>query len=370
MFISLIKRNHRFPYVWYLLLGGIVISHTACVHQMKYDSADADTCKSLIHFPRTNYMRIKGEGKSIKQAIKHGKSEISRILSAQIDSTVELKAEQNSKEVIETVTENIKVSTQFQHAELIKTIPQCKACTDDGQCYAWLTLSRHTVAKRLESDIIEDVALLHKATQKLQISTPILIFSQAWYQSHAIRQSLRPILNQLKVLGRMSPQLIQVEALMTRSAQMKAQRFEKLRILMHAPSISIQQSEVSKPIKTQIKAVLGVQMQKALTHWHLKPWKEVVCPTSAKDYDVLELKPNAYISCQLGLIGPQCKLSVSIAISLCNHAPTLNDYHSDKQWTAVHTRHVTRALQKLVKQLEQEDFSILLHKSLSPLIAL
>jgi hypothetical protein len=370
MFISLIKRNHLVSYMWYLLLGGIAISHTACVHQMKYSSFAADTCKSLIHFPKANYMRIKGEGENIKQAIRQGKSEISRILSAQIDSIVELKAQQNSKEIIETVTENIKVSTQFQHAELIKTIPQCKACTDDGQCYAWLTLSRHAVAQRLESDIIEDVALLHKATQKLQISTPILIFSQAWYQSHAIRQSLRPILNQLKVLGRMSPKLIQVEALMTRSAQMKAQRFEKLRILMHSPSINIQQPEVSNQIKTQIKEVLGVQIQKALTHWHLKPWKEVACPTSTKEYDVLELKPNTHISCQLGLIGPQCKLDLSLAISLCNHSPTLSNHHSNKQWTAVHTHHVTRALQKLVKQLEQQDFSILLHKSLSPLIAL
>ena len=92
MCILLIKRNRLASYMWYVLLGLVVIGQNACVYQIKSKSSTLDACKRLIHFPKAKYMRIKGEGESIRQAVRQGKSEIARILSAQINSMVELEA--------------------------------------------------------------------------------------------------------------------------------------------------------------------------------------------------------------------------------------------------------------------------------------
>ena len=329
--------------------------------------------RSLSRFPASHYLRMQGQGSSITKATQSAQSEIARILSAQINSVIEVQASQSQDQSSESVHENIQISTHFKHAELIKSIPQCQVCTQSDQCSTWVTLSKQNLAQRIELNIADDLSRLNKAVQQINMQTPLLLFSQSWYQAHHIYQKLMPEINQLKVLGFMSPQMLTIERKMSLATSIQAKRFAQVRFLLHASSVHTQQDQAIHPFQNQLQSIIQAQLQKALGIWHLKPWKMSQCPkphTTEAQIDVVQLYPHTHISCRLGFLGPQCHMNLSVAMSLCNQKFTRHDQNRIVQWKAVHPHHVNHAMRKLLQQIEGKNLKDLIYHSISPIIAL
>jgi hypothetical protein len=116
------------------------------------------------------------------------------------------------------------------------------------------------------------------------------------------------------------------------------------------------------------------QLSQALESLQLKRWGQGECPQETSRHqdqtpnDVMRLVPQGRVQCKLGLIGPQCQLTLGIKVELCPHEQLTQIEWSDLKVVSVHPRDPKRALSKLNQSLIHADLSGVLKQTLSPFI--
>ena len=325
-------------------------------------------CKLLKSHPRRSYLVTRAEGKTLREARRRASAELSRQLSAEVRSEVSVKGVGQRGDSTEQVTEHIEISTHFKHAELIKPLSRCEVCRG-ARCITAVALNRDQAAKRLMRDLGSDVQTLSVTTQDVNMTSPLLRFTQAWYQANAAYQRMRPLLNQLRVLGRMSRALARSDQMMKRASQEVARRHERLWIAIAPLQLK---GDLSMP-QGLAEAVDG-QFSRALESLKLKRWGQAECPRETSRHqdqtsnDVMRVIPQGRVHCTLGLIGPQCRLALGIKVELCPHEQLTQIEWSDLKLVSVHPRDPKRALSKLNQSLIRADLSGVLKQTLSPFI--
>ena len=324
-------------------------------------------CAHLKSHPRARYLLTQSEGPTLREARRSASAELARHLSAEVRAEVAVRGVARNGETSEEITERIEVSTHFKHGELIKPLPQCELCSGD-LCITTVALNRDRAAQRLVREINPDVQMLYKATRDLKRSVPLLRFTQAWYQAQAAYHRIKPTLNQLRVLGRMSHELSSADQLMKRASQEVAQRSKRLWVAI-APLQLV--NRTSPP--QGLPEVVDGQFSKALESLKLKRWGQAECPTAPTPdqggpVEVLRLSPQGELKCTLGLIGPQCLLSLGVSVELCPQQQLTQSEWSDLKLVGVHPRDPNRALIKLNQSVNRASLSAVLKHTLSPFI--
>ena len=324
-------------------------------------------CKHPKSHPQRSYIVTHGEGRTLREARQRASAELARQLSAEVRSEVLVKGVGQNGDTTEQVTEHIEVATHFTHGELIKPVAKCEVCLSD-LCKTTVALSRDQAARRLIRDLGPSVQTLQVTTQDLNMQSSLLRFTQAWYQAQATYLHMKPILNQLRVLGRMSPELARSDQIMKDASQKVALRHERLWIAV-AP-LHLKSSPVPKGI---LEAVDG-QLSRALSSLKLKRLGQTECPQKVVDnptdvpIDVMKITPQGYVKCSLGLIGPQCRLVLGVVVELCPNKELTQVEWSDLKLVSVHPRDPQRALSKLNQSIIHSDLAGVLKQTLSPFI--
>ena len=356
----LIERLH---FVVYLLLS--LLSLIGCGSEADRRSA-LKSCSTQQSHPSSDFMVEAGIGPSIEKARERASAELSRRISAELRSLVTVKSQQKDGSVKEEVEEEIEVSARFKHAELIKSIKRCERCSGKI-CQTSVALSRDEVADRLLKEIEADAQILAQSTQDLTSKAELISFTQAWRVAHAAYQRMTPQLNQLRVIQRTTQPLRDAIKVMGQASKERAKRQRRLWIDL-------------KPLELKPTApeALGEALSHALTTSFkkigLKRWDQKGCPTSVDQAaDVLQLTPRGDLNCSLGLVGPQCVLSLSVHVDLCREgeARELTQAEwSDARIVGVHPRDKQEAIQLLTRSLHELDLSSHLTRTLSPIILL
>jgi len=309
-------------------------------------------------------MVMRGEGETLLKARQSASAELARQLSAEVRAQVVVEGVAKDGETTEKVTEQIEVSTHFKHGELIKSIKRCERCIG-SECVSTVALNRDRAAQRLIKDLGPDHEQLSAAAQDLNMASSLLRFTQAWNQAQSAYQRMKPILNQLRVLGRMTPELAQADRVMQRAHQENARRHEHMWIAIEPLRLK-NQSQVPQGL---LEVVDG-QLSQALESLKLKRWGHAKCPVSDSESkaDVIKLTPHGSLSCTLGLIGPQCQLMLGIKVELCPQQQLTQVEWSTLKLVGVHPRDPKRALHKLNQSLQRSDLSGVLKQTLSPFI--
>jgi hypothetical protein len=321
-------------------------------------------CPTTRSHPDSDYLIEHSEGASLEAARAQATTELTRRLSAELRSEVTVISSTNSKSGGDQVQERVEVSSHFRHAELIKPIGQCEQCS--GQvCSSAVALNRDEIAHRLLKEVNVDIKRLKESAKDLKAGSPLLRFTQAWYTAQAASQRIEPTLNQLKLIQRITPELQQIELLMNQAHQERAAREERLWIGVN-PSVIDFNEQMPKLLEEGIQGRFG----KAFETLGLKRWPESTCPTQEQTKDVLMITPVGQMRCSLGFLGPECRLKLGIKVDLCHEGAVAEDTWNALKIAGVHPREMTGAVNKLVRSLDQLDFSASLSKSLSPFIIL
>ena len=347
-----------------LFLGG-------CGGAVSSTTASNASCHISKSHPQLNYMVERAQGASIEQARKRASAELTRQLSAELKSELVVTSQSgqdssNSSLTNDQVHERVELYTHFKHAELINPVTKCESCSHQ-LCQSTVVLDRDELGRRLVKEINADIKRLKTSAQDLSPQSSLLRFTQAWYIAQAASQRIEPSLNQLKVIQRMTKDLLMIESLMKGAQQQRAQREERLWIGMTELNLNFKgQTQVPKAIQEVIKG----RFSQALETMGLKYWTKENCPASDSGQDVIMMTPSGEIQCSLGFIGPQCKLQLGISLSLCSQGKLSEDVWSKLKLIGVHPHDTQGALDKLLKSIKTSDFSAPLSKSLSPFIIL
>jgi hypothetical protein len=327
------------------------------------------SCRALLKYPTSDYFHMKGEGRTLQEADDRGRAEISRIISSEIAAKVSVSAQQGGSQDQEQISEEIQVSTRFAHAELIKSIKKCSRCRD-GLCEVRLILNRSSVANRLVSELGPDAKRFSQSTSDLTEDASILRFSQAWYVAHGSYQRMRPLLNQLKVIGRMPAHLIRAESEMRSAQAIKAKRYQRLWVLVSPLELN------PSPIPaTGLRSAVSGRLSQAIETLGLKVWPHTGCPSkeersASSPPEVIEVTPRGVLKCALGFIGPQCQLAMNVTLSMCPEQRLGSEDWSHLKLAGVHPQDQAVALKRLVQRVSQQDFTQALAKAISPFIVL
>ncbi len=334
-------------------------------------------CAQKSKYKKGGYLLEKGEGKSIEEATQRAQAEISRYISSEIQSLVIAKSKQSSasQRTEDEIQEEIRLSSRFEHAELIKNIESCDLC-ENGKCSVYAYLSTAEASQRLKDGIQNDLARLLKSTQDLTSNTAITRFSQAWQDAHASYQRIRPILNQLEVLGAFTQDLKDAKITMDKAYQIKEERKAKLAmkveelILEKFQGQGLDQMLITDQVNSSLQSALGQTLNQA----GLKRWEKGDCPKGEDQADVLILKPRGDLLCSLGVVGPQCILKLRANLSICSANGELAEI-GEVDWSqtplnGVHSNDYQFAIQRLLKGLSEGKVSGPLIKSLSTIVTL
>lgn len=371
--------NHLVFYLWlFFCLVGCGSFFVGCggSHQNPEDSTRkikqvkrGKKCRARLKYAKADYLHIKGEGESIQEAEKRGKVEMSRLISSQLDSSLTISATQSKYVNTEKVSEDIKLSTQFAHAELIHPIKGCSVCDlkMKNNCQARLVLSRDEAAARLISDLGADARRFSQALSDLKTETPILRFTQAWYEGHGAYQRIKPLLNQLKVIGRVPQHLITADSQMQTAQKVKAERYRRVWVRVDRLMFA------SGSNHEELQGAMSHQLNEAVESLGLKVWPKKKCPVRSSGTlsdDILVVSPRGVLTCGLGLIGPQCKLSLTARLSLCPQKNLGSVDWTGVKLVGVHPQEESMAMLRLVKRLSAQKLTDLLARAISPFIVL
>jgi hypothetical protein len=322
------------------------------------------------------FLLEKGEGASIEEATQRAHAEISRFISSEIQSllvaTSEMGSGQNQSK--EELQEEIRLSSRFEHAELIQNIESCSLC-DQGTCTVYAFLGTGDAAKRIKEDIQNDLSRLLKATSDLTTTTPLLRFSQAWQEAQGAYERIRPQFNQLEVLGALTADLKDAKETMRKAYQLKENRKAKIAIMLKPLNLEkFVGSQIDQVQATDlVNASLQSAMNKSLTQAGLKRWDRGECPANTDQAEVMLLAPRGDLICSLGAVGPQCILKLRANLSLCQNAALTDLGEVDWSQTplnGVHSNDYQFAIQRLLKGLSEEKIKGPLMKALSNLVIL
>ena len=327
-------------------------------------------CQPQKSHPQVSYIVQQSQGDTIEEARKRASAELTRQLSAELRSELIVTSQSgqtaDSSSVSDQVKEKVELFTHFKHAELIKPIAKCEYCLAD-HCQSSVALKRDELARRLVKEINSDVKRLKASAQDLNPQTSLLRFTQAWYIAQASSQRIEPTLNQLKVIQRITKDLLEIESLMKDAQKQRAQREENLWIGISNFDL---RSKGQFKVPNVIQEALKGGFSQALETMGLKYWAQENCPVSDSQQDVIMMTPSGELHCSLGFIGPQCKLQLGISLSLCHQGKLSDDVWNKLKLVGVHPRDTQGALDKLLKSIKEADFSAPLSKSLSPFIIL
>jgi hypothetical protein len=334
-------------------------------------------CPQKSKYKKGGYLLEKGEGQSIEEAHQRAQAEISRFISSEIQSLVIAKAKQSSstQRTEDDIQEEIRLSSRFEHAELIKSIEGCELC-ENGKCTVYAYLSTDEASKRIKEGIQNDLSRLLKATEDLTENTHITRFSQAWQDAHASYERIRPILNQIEVLGAFTPELSNAKTKMEKAYQLKENRKAKLSmkveelILEKFQGQGLDQALITDQVNSSLQSALGQSLNQA----GLKRWEKGACPNEGEKADVLVLTPRGDLLCSLGVVGPQCILKLRANLSICGQLGQQTDI-GEVDWSqtplnGVHSNDYQFAIQRLLKGLSEGKVSGPLIKSLSTIVTL
>lgn len=374
-FESLIDQRALFQLRLWILLGA-VLGLNACGGGSSLDrSTHTQACtKARRTYPVDRYMSATGGGATELEAIKAAKAELSSQISARLSSELTINASQSSQGKDEQqVTQDLKVSSSFAHAELIQTIKECTVCSAND-CEAFVTLDRDEVASRMIKELGPDAERLTTALKDLNLENSLLAFTPAWHVAQGSYERLRPQLNQLEVIGRIPRTLSQVDQAMKRVQTTKATRLQQISIAIKPLQlVDATGSILSKQKQTSIEAALHERLNASIEKIGLQTWGRSQCPTEGLS-EVVLLEQRAVLQCTLGYVGPQCALSLSVELSLCasQAEPTLKSLGT-AEWSAlklvgVHPQDENEAFKRLVALITQKEFTPSLARSLSPFV--
>lgn len=326
----------------------------------------ASMCRVEKSHPDRNYMVEFAEGSTVEEARDRASAALTRRLSAELRSEVSVKTAERSGVQVDDVQESVQVSSHFEHAELIKPIKRCESCIGKN-CASAVFLQRDELAARLIKSISPELKRLTEALKDLKPESHLLRFTQAWYLSQASAKRVEPIIEQLKIIHRSSPELEGAEQGIEHARRERALREERLWIVVDHPEIDSQET-----LPESLREGLKGRISKGLETLGLKQSTARMCPSEHQDNtgDFIRIEPKGSLSCTLGLIGPQCRLKLSIRLSLCGAGELSEDSWSGLKLIGVHTRDQLGAINGLLKNLEESDLSSHLSKSLSPFIIL
>ena len=329
-------------------------------------STEFTKCQTQKTHPNRQYLIEQAEGHTISEARIRASTALTRRLSAEIRSEVSVKTVERSGSQVDDVQESVRVSSHFEHAELIRPLKRCERCIEDA-CSSAVYLNRDELAARLLTSISPELKRLNEALKDLKPQSELLRFTQAWYLSQASAKKIEPISEQLKLIERSSAELEAAERGIDQARKERAAREERLWIIVDQPKIL---SEEELP-PTLSEGLTG-SISRALETLGLKQSSEEQCPVNntTSDQDYLKLSPRGSLSCTLGLIGPQCQLKLSVNLSLCGAGVLGEDSWSQVKLIGVHTRDQQGAINALLKNLGKTNLSAAMSKSISPFIIL
>lgn len=362
-------------------------------------------CAPFNHASSREYLKTIGQGSSLSEAILHGQNELSSQLSAQITSLIHIDEshslnQHGQQQTQSTLFESHLISSQFNHAELIKPIKQCNQCipypaTSPSHskiaCQSYLLLNRNRVAQRLKEEMGNALYRLKQALHDLKPLTPLIRFTQAWQEAKRAYHTLLPHFRQLKVLNRFNSEFKSLESELNQIRILKNKRYASLSLWIHPLQLSSkensathQKTPISRSKRKQkrrdtqrwesqtneLQHALQFQLMKTVKHYSLKPWSQSKCPESSSQNEVIQVLPQGTFECKLGLIGPQCKLTLSGSIRLCPKGEINTFTWHTLKLIGVHTQDASLAFTNLVKKIESTSFDSLFSETLSSLLIL
>ncbi len=344
----------------------IVLCLTACGGGLPKSTSQGEThCPHQQSHPHHDFLIEEADASSIALARERASAELTRRMSAELRSEVKVQTIGTGRHQQDSVQERVSISSNFQHAELIRPIKQCERCST-GSCISVVAINRDELARRLLQTITPDLKRLLAAVQDLKAESPLLRFTQSWYIAQAAMKRMDPILNQLKLIERITKELQSAERLMKSATTERANREERLWIGINRPQFKGEEA----PIQSLSEGVEG-RLVKAIETLGQKRWTSDTCPDPLRESaEVIMLSPRGALSCSLGLIGPQCQLKLSVEMNLCHHGKLAEENWTEIKIIGVHTRETGAAINKLLKTLGRADLSGVLSKSLSPFIIL
>lgn len=348
---------------------------TSCGARADTVEEGAERCRDAKHgYPSDRYLIGTGGGATDEEATGAARAELASQISAQLSSELTISASQaEDGEERQQVTQDLRVSSSFVHAELMRPLKACARCSD-GACEATVTLDRDEAASRMIKELGPDVERLRSALQDLTLTSSLIAFTPAWHVARGAYERLRPQLNQLEVIGRVPRALADVDASIKRAQEVKASRLQRLSVLVKSLSARSADHAPLPPTQlTPLDAALRERFNAAIEQVGLKPLGQASCPTSTLE-EVVVIEPRATLSCALGFVGPQCSLALSVELSLCpSEADPERRSIGAAEWSelklvGVHPQDEAEAMKRLVTSITRKELTPQLARSLSPFV--
>lgn len=336
--------------------------------------AVASCAEAMSAHPEAHFLSAEGGGRSEREAIAAAKAELASVISAQLSSELTVSTQQRGEGAEhQEMSQEVRVSSRFAHAELIKPLSECVRCSESS-CEARVVLSRDEVAARMIEALGPDVERLTSALKQLSASAPLTDFTPAWYSAQGAHQRLLPALNQLEVIGRLPPQLININREMSQVRALRAARLQRV-ALWFAPLkvLSPEGQLLTRAELEPLKRALSERLSAAAEQVGARVWSEGRCPSQGEGVEVISLAPRGVLSCGLGLVGPQCRLELSVAVGVCTPPHVEPQALSAATWSdlklaGVHTHDEAQALTRLTTTLTHQALTTHLARALSPVV--
>jgi len=162
-----------------------------------------------------------------------------------------------------------------------------------------------------------------------------------------------------------------VEADMRRAQEARAARERRLWVWARPVDVvDAAGSPAPAAARAALGGAVGGALSEALEALGLKAWGGNACPASAEEAEVLVVAPRAALRCALGLVGPQCALTLSASLARCPDLRLGEVDWSSLKLAGAHTQDEAAALGRLTRAAAAADLRRLLAAALSPFIIL
>ena len=323
--------------------------------------------------PGRDWLVSLGLGEDAAEARREASAELSRKISSELRSVLLVRSQERSStragvEGEEVVREEITLSTSFEHGELIRPIQSCELCLNKPErsprCLSWVSLQRSAAAETIRAEIRPLQQILEGSLARLAERPSLPTMQQAWRRIGEALPGWRAKLPQLQILGGMSEEeggLIEelAEARSAREARLAGLRIYLLPLRLEeegrreAPRLLEGGSADGDGgvLEAQLRGALG----EAVSRLSLQLGEAARCPAQgAAAEEGLWVAPTAHIGCELGQVGPVCRLSGELAAGLCTQrGRALTEVSfGGRSFTGVHPARVEIARARLIERLK------------------
>ena len=222
--------------------------------------------------PRSDWLISLGFGEDAAEARREASAELSRKISSELRSVLSVRSQERSStrdgvEGEEVVREEITLSTNFEHGELIRPIQSCELCLSQPEhsprCLSWVSLQRSATAEKIRSETRPLQQILEGSLARLAEYPSLPTMQQAWRRIGEALPQWRAMLPQLHVLGGISDEeeglIEEIAAARTaREARLAGLRIYLLplrleRLQLHLPLLRL----LLRPGRLLLHALLG-----------------------------------------------------------------------------------------------------------------